>query len=183
MFPHQYTNDNYWCRSVHNPLRLRKFFHSNITVKRIRISFPEANVAARADLLDEDAPKTCEAIWSILPIKATALHDIWSGHQIFVFLNSTRVIEYENVPRLLDVNPGDLFYYYRKPHYFRGAPYGKVEASEIGIVYDRDSQPRGPHGVKAVNIFGTITEGLSDLSKICENMIEEGKKSIIFEKE
>ena len=151
-------------------------------MRRIRISFPEVGVAATADLLEEDAPKTCDAIWNLLPIRATALHDIWSGHQIFFFLKPAELVQYENVPRLLDVNPGDIFYYYRKPHYFRGAPYGKVEASEIGIVYDRDTQPRGPHGVKAVNLFGTVSDGLANLTKTCEQMIEEGKKLIVFEK-
>ncbi|MFH0848808.1 MAG: DUF3830 family protein [archaeon] len=151
-------------------------------MRRIKISFPEVGVEAKADLAESDAPKTCEAIWNLLPIKATALHDIWSGHQVFLFIEPTRIIEYENVSRLLDVNPGDLFYYYRKPHYFRGAPYGKIEASEIGIVYDRDTQPRGPHGVKAVNLFGAVTENMSGLAAACEKMIEEGKKSILLER-
>lgn len=149
---------------------------------KIKISFPVDGIEATADLLEEYAPKTCSEILSLLPIRATALHDIWSGQVVFFFLEPTRMIQYENVPRLLDVNPGDIFYYYRKPHYVRGQPYGRAEASEIGIVYDRDSQPRGPHGVKAVNLFGVITENLSGVKEACQRMIENGKMQIVLER-
>jgi len=150
--------------------------------RRIKISFPEEDVEAFATLSEDDAPKTSNAVWNLLPTRGIALHDIWSGHQIFFFLDPTPIVEYENVPRLLDVTPGDVFYYYRRPHYLRGSPYGRDEASEIGIVYDRDTQPRGPHGVKAVNLFGVITENLSGLATVCERMIEEGKKTILLER-
>ncbi len=150
--------------------------------RKIRISFPDEKVSSVAELNEDDAPKTSEAVWGLLPINATALHDIWSGHIAFFFLELTRVIEYENVSRILDVNPGDLYYYYRAPHFFRGAPYGKVEASEIGVVYDRDSQPWGPRGPKGVNIFGKITENMKGLADVCERMISEGKKTILVEK-
>jgi hypothetical protein len=150
--------------------------------RKIRISYPDDKVSAVAELSEDDAPKTSEAVWNLLPIKAEAVHDIWSGHVVFFFLEPTRIIEYENVSRILDVNPGDLFYYYRAPHFFRGAPYGKAEASEIGIVYDRDSQPWGPRGAKGVNIFGQIIENLDGFARVCERMIWEGSKTIVIEK-
>lgn len=78
--------------------------------------------------------------------------------------------------------PGDVFYYYRPPNYFRGAPYGRKEAAEIGITYARDSRPQGPRGPKAVNLFASITENLEGFSKIAERMIFEGAKEIRLEK-
>lgn len=158
------------------------FEDDRLLSRKMKISFPSEKVSAVADLSEEDAPKTSEAMWNLLPIKATALHDIWSGHVVFFFLEPTKLLEYENVSRILDVNPGDLYYYYRAPHFFRGAPYGKVEASEIGIVYDRDSQPWGPRGAKGVNIFGRVTENLKGLADVCERMISEGKKTVLLEK-
>lgn len=150
--------------------------------RKIRISFPDERVSAMAELAEDDAPKTSQGVWDMLPLKAPALHDIWSGQVVFLFLEPTRVLEYENVSRVLDVCPGDLYYYYRAPHFFRGAPYGKVEASEIGIVYDRDSQPWGPRGAKGVNIFGQVIENLDGFARVCERMIREGSKTIAIEK-
>jgi len=150
--------------------------------RKIKVSFPEERVSGLAELAEEDAPKTSQAIWNLLPLKANALHDIWSGHVVFLFLEPTRIIEYENVSRILDVCPGDLYYYYRAPHFFRGAPYGKVEASEIGIVYDRDTQPWGPRGAKGVNIFGTVTENLEGIARVCERMIWDGAKAVLLER-
>jgi hypothetical protein len=145
------------------------------------LSFPREKVTAKAELLEQDAAITCAGILKKLPIKGKALHDIWSGHIFFVFLDPTTVIESENLSRP-DVAPGDLFYYYRPAHYFRGAPYGRMEASEIGVVYDRDSQPRGPRGVRLVNVFGKITENLNGLKRIGEQMITQGAKDLVIER-
>lgn len=160
--------------------RLREVFVT--LVKRLKILFPDEHVSAIGELYEDEAPTTCQALWRLLPMKTTALHDIWSGHVVQFFLDPPVIVNYENVPRLLDVNPGDLYYYYRSPHFFRGAPYGKTESSEIGIVYDRDSQPWGPRGAKAVNLFGKITENIQIVRDICERMITEGAKTISLEK-
>ena len=149
--------------------------------KTVVLSFPDEKVTAKAELIQEDASITCNAIWNELPVRSTAIHDIWSGHVFFVFLDPTIVIEPENLSRP-DVAPGDLFYYYRPAHYFRGAPYERVEASEIGVVYDRDSQPRGSRGVKLVNVFGRITENLEDIKRVGQKMITQGAKELRIDK-
>ncbi|MFH0848424.1 MAG: DUF3830 family protein [archaeon] len=150
-------------------------------VKSVVLSFPKENVKARAELLEELAPSTSDAVWNILPIKGKAIHDVWSGHIVFVFLEPTTYIDSENLSHG-DVGPGDLFYYHRPAHYFRGAPYGKLEAAEIGVVYDRDSQPRGPRGVKLVNVFGRVVENLDGLKKIGEKMITQGSADFSIER-
>jgi hypothetical protein len=79
---------------------------------------------------------------------------------------------------------GDVFYYYRPPHYFRGAPYGRIEDAEIGIVYTRDSRPQGPRGPKAVNVFANIEDsGLRELERISITMLDEGSKQIEITRE
>ena len=87
----------------------------------------------------------------------------------------------ENVLTHLPV-PGDIFYYYRPPNYFRGAPYGRIESAEIGIVYDRDTRPQGPRGPEAVNLFATISDGLEGFARACENMIYDGQQDLLIEK-
>jgi hypothetical protein len=148
--------------------------------RRIRISLGE-DVSAIADLLDEDAPSTCDAIWDLLPLRLPAVHDIWSGHEVLAHLDPKVNLVPENVLTYIPM-PGDIFYYYRPPHYFRGAPYGRVESAELGIIYDRDTRPQGPRGPQAVNLFATVSSGLEALARACEQMIYRGQQELLIEK-
>ncbi len=149
--------------------------------RRIRISLGDEGVSAVADLLEEDAPITCDAIWNLLPLRVSALHDIWSGHEVLAHLDDKVQVQPENVLTYIPM-PGDIFYYYRPPHYFRGAPYGRTQSAEIGIVYDRDTRPQGPRGPEAVNLFATVSSGLDELAHACEQMIYRGQEDLLIEK-
>jgi hypothetical protein len=149
--------------------------------RRIRISFPDDRASAVADLLEEDCPNTCEALWNLLPLRLRAVHDIWSGHQVLAHLENNLVLDPENGLTYLPV-PGDIFYYHRPPHYFRGSPYGRAESAELGIVYDRDTRPQGPRGPQAVNLFANISSGLEAFASACEDMIYRGQKELLIEK-
>jgi hypothetical protein len=148
--------------------------------RRIRISFSDGGPSATADLLEDDAPITCDALWALLPVRVKAIHDIWSGHQVLAHLDNKIVLQPENVLTYIPI-PGDIFYYYRPPHYFRGSPYGRSESAEIGIVYDRDTRPQGPRGPEAVNLFANISSGLADFARSCEDMISQGQKDLLIE--
>jgi hypothetical protein len=149
--------------------------------RKIRISFPGDGASVTADLLEDDAPNTCDALWGLLPLRLKAIHDIWSGHQVLAHLDNKVVLDPENVLTYLPM-PGDIFYYYRPAHYFRGAPYGRSESAELGIVYDRDTRPQGPRGPEAVNLFASISGALDGFAKACEDMIDRGQKEILIER-
>jgi hypothetical protein len=100
---------------------------------------------------------------------------------VLAHLESTLLLQPENVLTYLPV-PGDIFYYYRPPNYFRGSPYGRSESAELGIVYERDTRPQGPRGPEAVNLFANISSGLDDFAKACEDMIYRGQKDLLIEK-
>jgi len=150
-------------------------------MKGIKIVFPDEGVEAIAKLNEEDAPVTCEVIRRALPIKGEAIHDVWSGQIAFAFLEPTKVIPFEAVPRSGAVLPGEVFYWYAPKNYLHGRPYGRDGGSEIGIVYGRDCQPMCTRGPKRVNVFATITEGLDAVAEVCNRMIYEGKKRLVIE--
>ena len=154
---------------------------SSFLPRRIRISFPGSDTTAIANLLDDDCPDTCSALWNMLPLRLKATHDIWSGHLIRCHLESNPVLRPENVLTYIPV-PGDVFYYYRPANYYRGAPYGRLESAEIGIVYERDTRPQGPRGPEAVNLFAEISSGFEELGKACEAMIYEGQRELVIER-
>jgi hypothetical protein len=149
--------------------------------RQIRLAFEDGAGSAIADMIEEDAPNTCDALWRMLPLRLTAVHDIWSGHQVLAHLDSTIALPPENVLTYIPM-PGDVFYYYRPPHYVRGAPYGRAESAELGIVYDRDTRPQGPRGPEAVNLFAHISSGIEALATACEEMIARGEKDLLIEK-
>jgi hypothetical protein len=147
-------------------------------MKKIRLTFPDGGSEIMATLLEDQAPKTCEAIWQLLPLTICAIHDIWSGRQIFIPLEPTPHIAIENVS--MYVVPGDLYYYERPPHLDRGKPYNRLELGEIGIVYGRDSQPWGPRGPKVVNLFASIGRELPAFAESCERLLLEGSKPLMI---
>jgi len=149
--------------------------------RRIRLSLPDSGASAVADLLDDDCPDTCSALWDLLPLRLKAHHDIWSGHLIRCHLEGDPYVDPENVLTYIPV-PGDVFYYHRSAHYYRGTPYGRLVSAEIGIVYDRDTRPQGPRGPEAVNLFAEISSGLEELSRACEAMIYEGQRELVIER-
>ena len=146
-----------------------------------KLRFELGGTTALAEMLDDIVPKTCDAIWSLLPLRLPGIHDIWSGHQVLVHLDNAVVLPPENVLTYIPM-PGDIFYYYRPPHYFRGSPYGRTESAELGIVYDRDTRPQGPRGPEAVNLFANISSGLEGLAAACEDMIYRGRKTVLIER-
>ena len=149
--------------------------------RQIRVSFADGSGSAVADLIDDDAPNTSDAIWNMLPMRLTGIHDIWSGHLLLAHLDPSAFLQPENVLTFVPM-PGDIFYYYRPAHYFRGAPYGRVESAELGVVYDRDTRPQGPRGPEAVNLFAHISSGLDSFARACADMIKSGQKELVIEK-
>src|SRR3954452_17754738 len=149
--------------------------------RQIRVAFADGSGSAVADLIEDDAPGTTAAIWDMLPIRLNAVHDIWSGHEILAHLENSVVLPPENVLTFIPM-PGDIFYYYRPAHYFRGTPYGRAESAELGFVYDRDTRPQGPREPEAVNLFAHVTSGLESFAGACEEMIRTGQREIVIER-
>jgi len=118
---------------------------------------------------------------SSLTINGDAIHDIWSGQIIFTFLEPTKVIPFEAVPRSGAVLPGEVFYWYSPENYLHGRPFGRNGYSEISIAYGRDCQPMCTRGHKCVNVFATITEGLKDFTEIRNRIIYEDNKKLVIE--
>jgi hypothetical protein len=149
--------------------------------RQIRIAFEDGSGSAIADLIEDDAPTTSAAIWDLLPLRVPAVHDIWSGHLILAHLDPGVQLPPENVLTYIPM-PGDVFYYYRPAHYFRGSPYGRTESAELGFIYDRDTRAQGPRGPEAVNLFARIISGIDDFARGCESMITRGQQSLVIER-
>jgi hypothetical protein len=99
-------------------------------------------VKATATLYDEYAPKTCEAIWNILPVSGKAIHANWSGREIMLHLEGDKILR---PPQEVEVHSnftmeGDIHFFYRSSSLSRGKQLAysaqfQRELSELAIFY------------------------------------------------
>lgn len=141
--------------------------------KRIRLTFINDNVFAIAEMLEDQAPKTCSAVLAALPQSGEAHHATYSGSETVLILDRDLGIGMENAT--IRVIPGDVAY----TRFEGGTLYGYPETiSEIAVFYDRDAVPSMPNGPVPMNIFGRITEGLEEFAAICRQMRRTGVKPL-----
>jgi hypothetical protein len=140
-------------------------------MNRIRIEFEKGGVFT-AVLLEDQAPKTCTAILSRLPLTYRFHQSIVSG-QAIVTLPSDLTVEEEN-QRTVGVPAGSLCFLVKDPP--RNVP------DEIYISY-------GPYFVsrcstidfqQPVNVFGLIESGQDELLDIGKRILMEGAEYVTF---
>lgn len=63
--------------------------------KRMLITLEKRGVSCVAELLEKDAPRTCEAVWQALPLSGPAHHAKYARNEVYTM-----------VPRFADAEPG-----------------------------------------------------------------------------
>jgi hypothetical protein len=140
----------------------------------IEIVFPRRGGTFRARLLEELAPKTCQAIWEVLPIKTCVYHTRRSGKEIqVVFPEAPTPPGPEN--QTIYANPGDIFYVYFPP-------IPRVDLPHLGLFYGGYSKPSVPFGAVPQNLFAQVLEEQhEDFAELCERLWREGYDHIIIQ--
>lgn len=133
--------------------------------------FDLAGTIARARLLDEAAPKTCETLWARLPFSGPAGHAMLSGTIVALYIDPSIVIPVENATAHLQI--GDVMF----THYRERERHGFPEAlSEIYWAYDRYCRPTAPGMMTPVapNVFGEFLPGSRDFFELSRRIRREG---------
>jgi hypothetical protein len=155
--------------------------------RKIELVLPKQRVFAIAELLDLQAPRTCESIWQMLPIHETAFHCADGGREIFILTDPFKEfvgVENQTIYPL----PGDIFFYYlvagtqRFPlsYYKRGL----ADGYDIAIWYGGDSQAHFPMARAQFggNHFARIVENLGGFARACEGLWRDGTGDLIVKK-
>jgi hypothetical protein len=142
--------------------------------REIAIEIGEEVFTAR--LLDKKAPKTCEAILSILSYEGVTYHQFWSGNGLQVhdeilkkmaeeagLWSSSNFPDYGENPSIFGC-PGDVGFY----------PVG----NGIFITYGKARFYGPPEGVEPTYIFAEITEDLDKLREVGRSIGRHGQKKI-----
>jgi hypothetical protein len=143
---------------------------------KIRIRFPQEDACAEAELLPDLAPRTCEAILSILPFQGTAHHGIYSGSECVLLLD--RVLRLEPESARSKVDRGEVAFCW----FPAGSHYGvHDDLSEICWFYDLDAEPSMSSGPVPVTVFAKIQEPADAFYAVCRRMRREGVKPCTVE--
>ncbi len=138
----------------------------------IIFTFATEGVSARAVLLHDRAPLTCQALLRHLPLTANCHHGIYSGSEIAMILPKLVKVTTENATS--DVLPGDLAFTWMT----KGSHYGvKADFAELCWFYDRDARPSMWEGPVEVNVFGQLKDAEA-FYEVCRRMRTEGAKAL-----
>lgn len=139
--------------------------------RRIVLTFSEEDVSVEAILLEDQAPRTCAAVWEHLPSSGFAQHGIYSGSEVYALWERPFVLQPEN--KTSDVLPGDIAYYFQRG----GVQYGfPDDLCEMCWFYDRDATPSMPGGPVQVNLFARMLGDPTPFFAVCRRMRLEGQK-------
>ena len=143
--------------------------------KEIVLTFVDEGVSARAMLLEEAAPRTCQAVWEQLTLAGTAGHGAYSGTVVAIYLDPAVVVAEENATTC--VQTGDVMFTHYEPNTRHGYPAG---LSEIYWAYDRYARPHVPgQWVPAIaNVFARLVGEPADFYAVCRRVLQEGLKRI-----
>jgi len=120
--------------------------------RRIRLTYLTNGESAVAEMLDDEAPETCQLVWDLLPLTQNVIHGMYSGAEVFVLLETSSPAPVENRTQL--PLPGELLYFHDASG---NVTSGRKAASEICIVYGRGVTLRGPEGAPSyASLFARI---------------------------
>src|SRR5215208_4813315 len=77
----------------------------------VELALVARNVTSIAKLLDAAAPRTCDAIWSALPLEGPAWHTKTAGNEVYTLLPAFAPHEPPQENGCIVPLPGDLLYF------------------------------------------------------------------------
>jgi Protein of unknown function (DUF3830) len=145
--------------------------------RRIELSLKQKKIRAVATLLEDEAPRTCAALWDLLPIDGDTYHAKWAGRELYTLVPPPSVGPGTENATIMPI-PGDLLYFDVSPDSIdipvamrKANPKGLVD---IAVFYGRNSFLLSPQGFMPGNLFATITEGFAEYAKACGELFREG---------
>lgn len=145
------------------------------------ISLEKRGVSCVAELLEKDAPRTCEAVWRALPLGGDAYHAKYARNEVYTMVErfAEEEIGLEN-PTVTPI-PGDVVYFS-----FPGGMLDRAFKEEknihelpgvidLAIFYGRNNLLlNGDVGWVPGNVYATIVDGLDRMAEACNDVWRSG---------
>ena len=147
--------------------------------RKIEVVLEKRGVRCVAELLEEEAPKTCDAVWRALPQSGQAYHAKFASNEVFTLVPPFADPEpgLEN-PSIMPI-PGDIAYFYFPPGQVSFPDVadfaGTLGVVDLAIFYGRNNFLFSPAtGPVPGNIFATVTENFEAMALACDSIWREG---------
>jgi hypothetical protein len=128
-------------------------------VRTVQVEFEGLKLTAT--LLDDKAPRICQAIWDSLPLRGQVTNTVWSGEMLRLWVTIPESPDPENLSTLQ--NPGDVLFL---PGW-----------NGLRVVYG-PAQMRGPRGPHPAPRVGRLLGDLGEFVKLAKRVEWEGAKSM-----
>lgn len=149
--------------------------------RHLTIALPKRGVSCVAELLDKDAPRTCEAVWQALPLGGDIYHAKYARNEVYTMVErfADEQLGQEN-PTVTPI-PGDLVYFD-----FPGGMLDRKFKEEKGIdalpgvvdlalFYGRNNLLlNGDVGWVPGNVYATVVDGLERMAEACNDVWRSG---------
>ena len=151
---------------------------------------------AVAEMLDDVVPKTCDAVWKILPVEGMSIHANWASREIMLHLAGDKILRLpaEGRPRRGTIAPGDIVYFWRSPQMSRGKQLAysaqfQRELSEFAIFYGEpaggglaaEDSPRTGRdsNLQVSTLFARFIDAPAEFLRKCEEIRHKGLQKLV----
>ena len=137
--------------------------------KRFQVEILETGVKAVAELLENDAPRTCAALWQILeePFETNCVHAMWSGREVMAYIPPENHSDVD--PTAIGVEnatvypaAGDVVWAYFPGGVIQGF---KEDGWDLAFIYGPETRIYIPTGMCPMNVWAKIVGGLDEFAE------------------
>jgi len=157
-----------------------------IMPRYLRITLESRKVSCRARLLDEEAPRTANAVWQALPLSGQVFHGKYARNEIYNLVPAFAATEPGKENTTVTPIPGDLCYFafdtkdLATPSHGYEAGEGLKDLAKIidlALFYGRNNLLlNGDQGWVPGNVYATIIEGLDEFAAACNDIWMSGAR-------
>jgi uncharacterized protein DUF3830 len=161
-----------------------------------KILFELGGTKAVAEMLDDVVPKTCDAVWKILPVEGMSIHANWASREIMLHLAGDKILRLpaEGRQRRGTTAPGDIVYFWRSPQMSRGKQLAysaqfQRELSEFAIFYGdpaggglaAEDPPRTGRdsNLQVSTLFARFIDAPPEFTRKCEEIRHKGLQKLV----
>jgi len=160
----------------------------------LRITLESRGVNCRARLLDDEAPRTAEAVWNGLPLSGQVFHGKYARNEIYNLVPAFAEVEPGKENTTVTPIPGDLCYFafdaddLATPSHGYESGEGPLRQAQdtakdlakiidLAVFYGRNNLLlNGDQGWVPGNVYATIIDGLAEFAAACNDIWMSGAR-------
>ncbi|MFH5212231.1 DUF3830 family protein [Antrihabitans sp. NCIMB 15449] len=150
----------------------------------IDITLEKRGVTCVAKLLDDLAPRTCDAVWNALPLGEGAYHAKYARNEIYTLIDAFAPAEPGPENPTITPIPGDVMYFTFAPWQLSAKSHGYEATApvtspvaplhpkiDLALFYERNNLLLNPDfGFVPGNVFATIVSGLDEIAAASQDL-------------